>query len=557
MKKLLSPLALAASLAALAPEGAADRIVTRDGRVLSVQKARPEGEGYRLVFENGEVVLQDKGLVASVEIEGDMSDYVPKNADEEQKLAQGYVKFEGKWLSKVAYEELLRKRNEESRSQLEAVARYSDWSNALTKETAHFVFKSNTSPELLGYYSELLESYYDLMDQRIGIQPTPTMRRTKMTVNVYKNRKEFLELSSAGSPSVLGYFYSVDKTLNFFHDYSEPAMSTWVALHECTHLLTYLIDQQYAPQIWLNEAVADFFGSANVERDKKGKLTITPGKLQTDRVLTVQEAIEVGSKQTSSGAAGGGRPDTKLEELFVLTRDEFDGFQYAHAWSFVYFLNTFENGKYRKGFEKFFKGLYTLDKSLPVEVEYGWGGGTGTAKSVPPAAIREYLLKKIGVKDTVALEREWKSFIAAIPIEGPEARLKRGLNAVFRGETEEAIADLDAAIAAGTKDARAYWARAVAKMMTAKRKDAKADLEKAIALDPLNAGYRFLYSGAIVGSRAMQANLYAGEVGEDEEEDESKPIVGKPEARLQAGLACELDPSNALYRAWFERFEEE
>ena len=37
--------------------------------------------------------------------------------------------------------------------------------------------------------------------------------------------------------------------------------------------------------------------------------------------------------------------------------DDFDGFQYAHAWSFVYFLNTAENGKYQKSFTKFFKGL--------------------------------------------------------------------------------------------------------------------------------------------------------------------------------------------------------
>ena len=41
------------------------------------------------------------------------------------------------------------------------------------------------------------------------------------------------------------YFWAFDKTLNFFHEYSDPAQSTWVALHECTHLLTYLIEQQY------------------------------------------------------------------------------------------------------------------------------------------------------------------------------------------------------------------------------------------------------------------------------------------------------------------------
>jgi peptidyl-prolyl cis-trans isomerase A (cyclophilin A) len=102
--------------------------------------------------------------------------------------------------------------------------------------------------------------------------------------------------------------------------------------------------------------------------DKKGKLVIHPGELQTDRVLTVQQASrsggnalpKTGDPSKSAGAdekkskGTQNRPDTKLEDLFKLTRDEFDGFQYAHAWSFVYFLNNFENGKYQKAFNKFF-----------------------------------------------------------------------------------------------------------------------------------------------------------------------------------------------------------
>ncbi len=33
-----------------------------------------------------------------------MSDYVPQNDDEREKLEQGYVRYQGKWLSKPAYE---------------------------------------------------------------------------------------------------------------------------------------------------------------------------------------------------------------------------------------------------------------------------------------------------------------------------------------------------------------------------------------------------------------------------------------------------------------------
>jgi hypothetical protein len=38
------------------------------------------------------------------------------------------------------------------------------------------------------------------------------------------------------------------------------------------------------------------------------------------------------------------------------------------------------------------------------------------------------------------------------------------------------------------------------------------------------------------------------------ESDESKKITN-PEARVQAGLAAELDPENDSFREWLDRFE--
>jgi len=551
-------------LAFLASPAAADRVLTKDGRVLHPKKARQEGSGYRFVFENGEIVVADAAIVQSVEIEGDMSEYVPQNDDERQKLAEGYVKYKGKWLSKPAYEGELHREFEASRKRTEDLAAHSDWQSAWTKETRHFLLKSNTSPELLDYYAELLEAYYALMDDRIGINPTPTMRRTKLDVNVYKSRAEFRELSDFGGGNmpagVIGFFSPAARSLNFFHDFEDPDRTTWVALHECTHLLTFLIDQQYQPQIWVNEGVADYFGSSKVERDKKGKLVIRPGELQTDRVLTVQQAIEegrTGNPATGSGAVAGegapkkspksGRPvrrDTTLEELFVLPREKFDGFEYAHAWSFVYFLNMYEDGKYAKSFARFFKGLYSLEKPLKVDTS---GGG----RSVSPEDIRAYLLSKLGLKDTVELEKQWKAYIAAVPIEGPSARLKRGLSATRRLEFADALTDLDAAIEGGTQDPRAWWARGRALAATGKRDKAKADLAKAVEMDPLNAGFRYELSRLISGRISVHASdgsVEVVEIGDDKK-------IRNDEARLQAGLATELDPANDSFREWFERFE--
>lgn len=522
----------------------ADRVLTTDGRIITPLKAREQGDGYKLVFENGEILLPTKDGIASVEIEGDMSDYVPKDDREARFLEEGYVKYRGKWMSKPAYESQLKKEFEASKERTEALAAHAVFDNPWTKETKHFFVKTDTTPELLEYYCNLLESYYKLMNKRVGIKPTPTYRKIKMTVNIYKSREEFHEWSNevqgAGiGPGVAGYFWSADNTLNFYHDYQEPAVSDWVALHECTHLLTFLIDQQYQPQIWVNEAVADYFGSSDLDKSDVKKIEITPGKLQTDRVLTVQQAIKDGN-------------DIKLEELFLITRNNFHAFQYAHAWSFVYFLNNYDNGKYSKGFARFFKDLYTLKgveyESVPA------AGPSGRGKSVTPQNIREFLLKKIGEKDTAVLEKQWKEFIAAIPVEGPAARLKRGMRAVMMFDFEEALPDLDAAIEAGIQDARAYWARGRAKIFSGQRSAAVKDLTKAVEMDPLNAGFRYELSRALSGIASMGGggggiSVIGASSGDDEPSDKES------EAKKQAGLAMELDPENDRFREWFEELE--
>ena len=53
-----------------------------------------------------------------------------------------------------------------------------------------------TMPELLEYYCELLEAYYDLMDDRFRIKPSPSLRRTKMAVNIFGSVTESADTRS-------------------------------------------------------------------------------------------------------------------------------------------------------------------------------------------------------------------------------------------------------------------------------------------------------------------------------------------------------------------------
>ncbi len=557
---LLSPLARAAAallaLSSLA-QAAFDRVITHDNRILECRKAREEGGNYRLEFEHGVITLA-KDKVKAVEIQGDMSDYVPKDDDERQKLAQGFVKYRGRWLSKMAYQDELTKETAASKARANEIAAHSDWHNAWSKETKHFVVKSNTSPEILNYYCELLETYYDLMDERFKIKLSPMLGRTKMDVHVYKSKSEFMKFAKPGSASVMGYFNRGEKppVLTFYHNYTEPSQTEWVALHECTHLLTYMIEPQYYPQIWLNEAVADYFGSASISRDAKGKLVIKPGSMQADRLLTVQNAMKDGN-------------DTKLDRLFDLSKDEFDGFQYAHAWAFVYFLNE-SSPKYQKGFNKFFKDLYTIAKGItydviPVPAQFD---KSGTAKQASAAEIRRVVLAALGVKDLAALEEEWKSWIGAIKLEKPEELFKRAYTTVAYGRlfevdgdkldiektkanAEQVVEDLDKALAGGVKDARAHWAKSQAFKLLGRTDDARQSLQAALEADPLSGRYHW----------DLGQMLYSGFAGFSDDDSglsftsDSDGPTKKPseEAMRHFGLATELAPDNETYRRQFAK----
>jgi len=447
----------------------ADRLVTHDGRILEVKKARqlPDGS-YQLTFKNGEIHCPER-FIASVEIEGDMSDYVPKNADEKAKLEKGFVRYGGKWMSKPAYEAELKRQAKASRERTEELTAHADFYDGWEKTTKHFVIKTNTSPELLDYYAELLEAYYKLMDKRVGINPAPTLRRTKMKVNIYKNRAEFTRMSGL-PPGVAGYFSFTEESLNFFHNYPEPEISDWVGLHECTHLLTYLIQPQAAPSlsaIWMNEGMADYFGSAEITRDKKGKLQIEPGRIQVDRILTVQQAIK---EETF----------VPLKKLFGLKQSGFHAFEYA----------------------------------------------------------------------------EWLEYIAGLEINAPQARLKRGLNAVLSGnedEMDQAAEDLDAAIEAGIENPRAYWARGVLKTHRAKSglQTGIDDFRKAVELAPLDPLFRFNLGQVLAGYELSAGPIRIKISGEYELYGDKEELQ---EASLHYGLASELDPENDDYRQSFQEF---
>jgi hypothetical protein len=528
MSTRMLALSLVLALTTAAPASRADRLVTSDGRVLEVESARLLEDGtYRLVFASGEIVCPAE-YVVSIEIEGDMSDYVPKNDDERKKLEKGFVRYRDRWMSKAAYEVALKRDTDAKNERTADLAAHAAFDAGWEIKTKHFRLQSNTSPELLEHYGELLEAFYAQVDDDIGLKASKKTGR--LSVNIYKSSEDFHSHNPEIGPGVAGFF--VSGSLNFFHDYLDPKRSEWVALHECMHLLTYLINPSYRPQIWLNEGVADYYGSARVERASRKRIEIEPGQLQLDRVLTVQQAIRENK-------------DLALSELFVVSDDDFNAFEYAHAWSFVYFLH--QEDKYRKSFRRAFRNLYAL-KAQGIEHSNNW---------YSPADTREYLLRMLKAKEIQKLDQEWKDFIAAIEIDTPRARYLRGMRTLQEQREDDfelAQDDLNAAIEAGVDHPRAFAARgALTILRQGDFEGAEKDFRRAVELAPLVGEFRS-YLGQVLAGYFAPGGLKAN----GDSDDWVPPVGGDRlrEAGKQLGLAVELDRDNDILWESYEFFHE-
>ena len=147
------------------------------------------------------------------------------------------------------------------------------------------------------------------------------------------------------------------------------------------------------------------------------------------------------------------------------------------------------------------------------------------------------------MNDLDALEKEWLEYIASIPIDAPDARLKRGLRSAMMGEYKESMEDLTAAIDAGLTDPRAFSTRAVANALGSKMSVALEDINHAIELDPLNAQHHFDRSHYLLGIPSFR-NFTS------EKKNVFEKAENLAEARKEAGLAVSLDPENRFFPDW-------
>jgi hypothetical protein len=324
-------------LAALAAEARAyDRVMLKDGRIINGKLIDSEDDQYYLLRLPGADVPISTNLVDRIYVE-DMEDYVPKNSKEAKYLKQGKVLFEGSWMSRTRREQALQGRKDADKEAIDKLRTEQKWKNQKTMSTRHFLVHSNATQEVMEMYANLLEDYYKSFIDYWNIKLSASDGRKKMEFFFYRSKDDFHYVTNTGR-NLGGFFNFIEGNLQLYDVPQDRDYAKAILLHEGNHLLTYLIDTRFRYPIWLNEGMAEYYGTAKI--DDQGNFEL--GGLQFSRIVSLRIDAQ---HDRSIG----------LRELLTAGRGTFNARHYAVAWSFVHFL--MESREYGKSFRAFFKNL--------------------------------------------------------------------------------------------------------------------------------------------------------------------------------------------------------
>lgn len=466
-----------------------DMLLLKDGRIfVDVELVTTPQGAVTVRFENGEVPVPAHLVQEALDLDAPPAE--PTSDEEREMIAEGKLLYQGKWMTASKREKLFRDEIEEKRAELKAIQDSQLWRNRQFEETKHFAFEYTVPPHIFEIYRDQLEAYFKVFAKDWKVKPPRENPRLKICM--YVTEADFLQVG--GVPrGVLGYFRFVDPMeLNFFYYRQDPVFTTEVLFHEANHYLQKLIDLDFKMPHFPGEAIAEYYGGAHWDVEKK-KLTV--GLVLPSRLVEVKTDI-------TEGKYWG------LEEL--VSKDEVYE-HYTWGWTLAHFLMT--NKKYEKDFKKFVMAL-SGDKDVRRQSA---SIGAVSLKMVRGQEVWNTFRRYLDLdeeEDVIALEKEWHEYIdKELKVEGVRAKEAAGIRAV-KGYPRQEIRGrrlLTEAIDEGSDNPIAYQTLGELLYEKGERSKAAELFEKAVSLDPLEPSYTFWHGRTLkrIGQGEEGARLIA------------------------------------------------
>lgn len=460
--------ALCLTLALLS--GGEDVLVLQDGRIFDGVDLERTEEGIVIHYEHGDVSVPAE-MVLDALIE-DQATWEPTTDEEREKFEQGFVPFEGKWMSLKRRDALIEDRIEEKRLMVEDIKAHQLWRDKHEKATRHFLFQYTVPEHLFAPYRDKMEAYFTAFakDWRVKQPKKPG----KLPVCFYNDRQYFQQVSGAGG-GVIGYFRFVTPIeLNFFFDRLDPELTEAVMYHETNHYLQSLIDPDFAYPHFPGESLAEYYGASHYDPDTK---KFTTGLVQEGRLAEVKQDVLADEMMG-------------LEEMIL---DERTYEHYTWGWTLVHFLMS--DKKNAKRFQSF---VLELAKGKGVQRE---SMGFGTLRTVRGPELLRVFKDELGLRDDedfTQLEADWHAYVRDnLDFVSHRGLERAAIAAASAGMTIKGRRLFQEAVDAGTQNPMTFHHYAELLEREGDRGAAIAQWRRAIELDPLEAEFRLSLGQAL------------------------------------------------------------
>ena len=265
-----------------------DILVLQDGRIFDGLTLEHAEGGLTIHYEHGDVHVPDE-LILDATFE-DQQHWEPRTEEEREKFEKGLVPYEGKWITLKRRDQLIERRIEERREQIEDMKAHRLWRNRHEVPTKHFSFEFTVPEHLFAPFRDKMEAYFSSFAKDWRVKQPRDLGR--LTVCFYNDREHFQQVSGA-SYGVLGYFRFVEPLeLNFFFDRLDLELTEEVMYHETNHYLQKLIDVDFSYPHFPGESLAEYYGASHYDPETK---KFTTGHVLEGRLAEVQRDVMAGT----------------------------------------------------------------------------------------------------------------------------------------------------------------------------------------------------------------------------------------------------------------------
>ncbi len=449
---------MAATAHAVSPQSD-DLLLLKDGRIVSDRPISRDGEFAVVTYENGEVRVP-MDMVESLVKPGE--DWLPESEEERKQYEDGKVLFEGRYVPIKTRDREVDKRLKAERERIEEDRQHSYWGKRREDESKNFMWAYTVPEHIKEGFVARCESYYTQFCKDWKVKRDP--RKPKMYMNFYNDAGEFRKVGGAGGGALAYFMFLGNYDLNAYYDRLDPEFTEMVLYHELSHYLQKLINEDFKVPHWPGEGVAEYYGGA-LWNAKAKKLDI--GLIQDGRLAEVKNDIALGNYMS-------------LRK--TVTVDQYE--DYNWGWTLVHF---FMNTKYKKGFQKYMKGIANDKNVKRVPGPFG-------LKTVSPEESLRYLMECLKVKGDDGidkLEKEWHDYVDnELQLSGVKGLENAASGALSLGKRIQAKRLFQEAIDAGSRNPSTFLK--YAQLIRNKDRDRAIELlRRATELDPITAQYHY------------------------------------------------------------------